>query len=134
MPVFPGPVCRHLHFPKLNNICHFSDHLTKNERKHSSRSDRVHLTFQRSISGRDTLGSQERNTRQSLTIIIYFTVEKEPQHAYNNGVSRVGPLASDVTRLCAPLERLRGLCPPSDNSYFRTSERLCLRRSGTRYK
>ena len=28
MPVFPGPVCRHLHFPKLNNICHFSDHLT----------------------------------------------------------------------------------------------------------
>ena len=29
--VFPGPVCRHiinLHFPKLNNICHFSDHLT----------------------------------------------------------------------------------------------------------
>ena len=29
MPVFPGPVCRHLHFPKLNNICHFSDHLTK---------------------------------------------------------------------------------------------------------
>ena len=27
-PVFPGPVCRHLHFPKLNNICHFSDHLT----------------------------------------------------------------------------------------------------------
>ena len=27
MPVFPGPVCRHLHFPKLNNICHFSDHL-----------------------------------------------------------------------------------------------------------
>ena len=28
MPVFPGPVCRHFHFPKLNNICHFSDHLT----------------------------------------------------------------------------------------------------------
>ena len=28
MPVFPGPVCRHLHFPKLNNICHLSDHLT----------------------------------------------------------------------------------------------------------
>ena len=28
MPVFRGPVCRHLHFPKLNNICHFSDHLT----------------------------------------------------------------------------------------------------------
>ena len=28
MPVFPGPVCRHLHFPKLNNICHFSGHLT----------------------------------------------------------------------------------------------------------
>ena len=28
MPVFPGPVCRHLHFPKSNNICHFSDHLT----------------------------------------------------------------------------------------------------------
>ena len=28
MPVFPGPVCRHLHSPKLNNICHFSDHLT----------------------------------------------------------------------------------------------------------
>ena len=25
---FPCPVCRHLHFPKLNNICHFSDHLT----------------------------------------------------------------------------------------------------------
>ena len=22
------PVCRHLHFPKLNNICRFSDHLT----------------------------------------------------------------------------------------------------------
>ena len=21
-------MCRHLHFPKLNNICHFSDHLT----------------------------------------------------------------------------------------------------------
>ena len=28
MPDFPGPVCRHLHFPKLYNICHFSDHLT----------------------------------------------------------------------------------------------------------
>ena len=28
MLVFPGPMCRHLHFPKLNNICHFSDHLT----------------------------------------------------------------------------------------------------------
>ena len=28
MPVFPGPVCRHLHFPKLNNICHLSDHLS----------------------------------------------------------------------------------------------------------
>ena len=28
LPVFPGHVCRHLHFPKLNNICHFSDHLT----------------------------------------------------------------------------------------------------------
>ena len=28
MPVFPGPVCRHLHFPKCNNICPFSDHLT----------------------------------------------------------------------------------------------------------
>ena len=22
MPVSPGPVCRHVHFPKLNNICH----------------------------------------------------------------------------------------------------------------
>ncbi len=29
MLVFPGPMCRHfLHFPKLNNICNFSDHLT----------------------------------------------------------------------------------------------------------
>ena len=28
MPVFPGPVRRQLHFPKLNCICHFSDHLT----------------------------------------------------------------------------------------------------------
>ena len=28
MPVFPGPLCIHLYFPKLNNICHFSDHLT----------------------------------------------------------------------------------------------------------
>ena len=26
--MFPCPVCRHLHFLKLNNICHFSDHLT----------------------------------------------------------------------------------------------------------
>ena len=26
--VFPCPVCMHLHFPKLNNICHFSNHLT----------------------------------------------------------------------------------------------------------
>ena len=24
----PCPMCIHLHFPKLNNICHFSDHLT----------------------------------------------------------------------------------------------------------
>ena len=28
MPLFPSYVCRHLHFQKLNNICHFSDHLT----------------------------------------------------------------------------------------------------------
>ena len=28
MPAVSGPVCRHLHFRKLNNICHFSDHLT----------------------------------------------------------------------------------------------------------
>ena len=26
--MFPCPMCIHLHFPKLNNICHFSDHLT----------------------------------------------------------------------------------------------------------
>ena len=26
-PVFPCPACRHLHFSKLNNLCHFSDHL-----------------------------------------------------------------------------------------------------------
>ena len=26
--MFPCPVCRHLHFPKLNNICYFSDHFT----------------------------------------------------------------------------------------------------------
>ena len=25
---FQCPVCMHLHFPKLNNICHFADHLT----------------------------------------------------------------------------------------------------------
>ena len=25
---FPCLVCRHVHFPKLNNICHFSEHLT----------------------------------------------------------------------------------------------------------
>ena len=25
---FPCPVCRHLHFPKFNNVCYFSDHLT----------------------------------------------------------------------------------------------------------
>ena len=25
---FPCRVCRHNHFPKFNNICHFSDHLT----------------------------------------------------------------------------------------------------------
>ena len=25
---FPCPVCRHLYFQKLNNICHFSNHLT----------------------------------------------------------------------------------------------------------
>ena len=25
---FPRPVCRHLHFPKFHNICHFSDRLT----------------------------------------------------------------------------------------------------------
>ena len=28
MLVSPGPVWRHLQFPKLNNICHLSDHLT----------------------------------------------------------------------------------------------------------
>ena len=26
--MYPCPMCIHLHFPKLNNICHFSDHLT----------------------------------------------------------------------------------------------------------
>ena len=26
--MFPCPMCTHLHFPKLNNIYHFSDHLT----------------------------------------------------------------------------------------------------------
>ena len=26
--MFPCPMCTHLNFPKLNNICHFSDHLT----------------------------------------------------------------------------------------------------------
>ena len=26
--MFAGYMCRHLHFPKLNNICHFSEHLT----------------------------------------------------------------------------------------------------------
>ena len=26
--MFPCPMCIHLHFPKLNNICHFYDHLT----------------------------------------------------------------------------------------------------------
>ena len=26
--MFPCPVCRHLHFPKFNNICNFADHLT----------------------------------------------------------------------------------------------------------
>ena len=26
--MFPCPMCMHLQFPKLNNICHFSDHLT----------------------------------------------------------------------------------------------------------
>ena len=26
--MFPCPMCMHLHFPKFNNICHFSDHLT----------------------------------------------------------------------------------------------------------
>ena len=25
--MFPCPMCVHLHFPKFNNICHFSDHL-----------------------------------------------------------------------------------------------------------
>ena len=27
--MFPCPMCIHLHFPKLNNICHFFYHLTK---------------------------------------------------------------------------------------------------------
>ena len=26
--MLPCPMCIHLHFPKLNNICHFSDHFT----------------------------------------------------------------------------------------------------------
>ena len=26
--MFPCPMCIHLHLPKCNNICHFSDHLT----------------------------------------------------------------------------------------------------------
>ena len=27
-PIFPCPMCMRLHFPKFNNICYFSDHLT----------------------------------------------------------------------------------------------------------